>query len=606
MLRNPFAVGLLCFLSAGWPAPQPASAQTSVQDPPRYSQPSVFSYDELLVLGGDSPLTPELSAKLDQLLATPFLSNEAYYDGSLPHRPGLPGLGPGLRTVVWNIERGFRLDSIKSAFGDPEGFFAHAAALDPDLDAHEFHADLAALRGADLIILNEADWGLRRSGYRAVARELADALQMNWAYGVEFVEVDPIALGVEEFESVEDEQDRRLLVEQAAVDPYRVQALHGTAVLSRYPILSARLRPFELQPYDWFESEKNNISPVEAGKREAAEIVLAETISREIRRGGRMYLMVDLAVPDIEEGVVTVVATHLEIRAEPKQRRAQLEEILADVKHIENPLILAGDMNTSGGNSEPTSLKRELFRRFGSASYWANTGIKYSTGAGLLYDLARGGFNFFKNNQDPTAEHIPLLAPNPEEGFFETLERFRFSDGTVFDFRGSAVRTARGYGGTLGNSNQRDDKGFAVTFEVSRTFGPLGKAKLDWIFVKPYIEDPEDDGQPYVFAPHFGRTLTALNEAHGEPLSDHRPITVDLPFRDVAEEELSRARRPVGNDSPLETVGDGAGAAVKAAGSGLEQAGSAIKGVFTGGDEKDGGEETGSSPEQLQARPAKR
>lgn len=176
---------------------------------------------------------------------------------------------------------------------------------------------------------------------------------------------------------------------------------------------------------------------------------------------------------------MTVIAAHLEIRAEPKERREQMEEILAAVKPLRHPVVIAGDMNTSGGNSEPTSLKRELFRRIGSQAFWANQGIKYATGFGLLYDLAHGGLNFFKNNQDPTAENIPLLAPNPEEKFFESLQDFRFDDGTVFDFRGVDARTVSGYGGTLGNSNERDDKGFRVTFEVARTFGPIGKAKLD-------------------------------------------------------------------------------------------------------------------------------
>ena len=48
-------------------------------------------------------------------------------------------------------------------------------------------------------MLNEVDMGMKRSEYRDVARELAAALHMNYAYGVEFVEVDPIfALGTEQ------------------------------------------------------------------------------------------------------------------------------------------------------------------------------------------------------------------------------------------------------------------------------------------------------------------------------------------------------------------------------------------------------------------------
>ena len=199
-----------------------------------------------------------------------------------------------MRVVAWNIERGFHLDAIISAFNAPEAFVEQAAALNPELDRPRLEEELEVLRTADVVVLNEADWGLKRSDYASVARELAEALDMNWTYGVEFVEVDPIALGTEKFEDVEDAEERKGLLDATAVEPYRVQALHGTAVLSRYPILQARLVPFALQPYDWFDSEKSRISPVEAGKRRAAEVVLAETISREIRRGGRMYLAVDL------------------------------------------------------------------------------------------------------------------------------------------------------------------------------------------------------------------------------------------------------------------------------------------------------------------------
>ncbi len=557
------------------------------QGSPGDSQPKLFTYDELQTLGRADKLAPDLQAKLDKLLTTPFVSNEAH--GAQAHRPQPPGLGPSLRVAAWNIERGFQLDSILLAFNDPKAFAQQAAALHPDLDRPRLEEELEALATADVIVLNEADWGLKRSDYHEVARELAEALNMNWTYGVEFVEVDPISLGTEQFKDVEDAQQRQGLVDATAVDPNRLQALHGTAVLSRYPILEARLVPFALQPYDWFDSEKSRISPVEVGKRRAAEVVLAETISREIRRGGRMYLAVDLDVPDLKEGVMTVVATHLEIRAEPKERREQMEEILAAVKPLRHPVVIAGDMNTSGGNSEPTSLKRELFRRLGSKTFWANEGIKYATGFGLLYDVAQGGLNFFKNSQDPTAENVPLLAPNPEEALFEMLEDFRFEDGTVFDFRGVDTRTVTGYGDTLGDSNERDEKGFRVTFEVERTFGPIGKAKLDWIFVKPYIEDPRAEGGPYVFAPHFGRTLAEVNKGLELRLSDHTPISVDLPFADVDARVLSALPRRESEHGahPLEAVGHGAEAVGKTVGSGLGKAGTAVKGIFTGGDDDD-------------------
>jgi len=50
------------------------------------------------------------------------------------------------------------------------------------------------LRKADVLVLNEVDWGVNRTLFRNVADELARALNMNYAYGVEFVEVDPSIL----------------------------------------------------------------------------------------------------------------------------------------------------------------------------------------------------------------------------------------------------------------------------------------------------------------------------------------------------------------------------------------------------------------------------
>jgi hypothetical protein len=62
-----------------------------------------------------------------------------------------------------------------------------------------------------VLVLNEADWGMKRTEYRNVTRELATALHMNYAYGVEFVEVDPVFdLETERIHLSNAEQDRRL------------------------------------------------------------------------------------------------------------------------------------------------------------------------------------------------------------------------------------------------------------------------------------------------------------------------------------------------------------------------------------------------------------
>lgn len=512
-------------------SPQPGQAP-DVAEPGRYTRssgPQTLTFPELAELT-DDPVSKPLAAKLDALLHTPFVSNEAYYRGARPHKPNAEKLGPSLRAIAWNIERGLELDSIKLMFTSPTGFDQQVRRGRQEVDRALLEQELAVLRTADVLVLNEADWGLKRTAYRNVTRELAEALDMNWAYGVEFIEIDPINLGTEKFDLIADTGERRKWVNQIQVDRGQLRSLHGTAVLTRYPILEARLEPFEFQGYDWYREEKSRVSKLEKGKRKLAELAFQETIGREIRRGGRTTLYVTIEVPDLPEGKVTIAAAHLESRTKPKNRRRQMEELLHASRGIDHPLILAGDLNTTLSDQQPTSIKREVYRRIGSKEFWANNGIKYATGVGLMYDVLKGGINFFKNQHDPTAKHVPIVAPNPESKLFDVLENFRFQNGTVFDFRGDARRTINRTAGTLANSNQRGGKGFASTFEVERTLGPIGQYKLDWIFVRSYLESPRSSGGPYRFAPHFARTMEQMNYALPDRLSDHHPVSVDLPL----------------------------------------------------------------------------
>jgi hypothetical protein len=126
------------------------------------------------------------------------------------------------------------------------------------------------------------------------------------------------------------------------------------------------------------------------------------------------------------------------------------------------------------------------------------------------------------------------VGTNPEAELFGLLEDARFQDGFAFDFRGTKERTINASEGTLANSNQRDTKGFATTYEFERALGVVGKMKLDWILVKAYATNPRGDTEPYQFAPHFARTLGSVNYALPTRLSDHDPISTDLPFEEPA------------------------------------------------------------------------
>jgi len=385
---------------------------------------------------------------------------------------------------------------------------------------------LEILKPTDLFILNEVDYGVTRTDYRNVARELAQALKMNYAYAVEFLEIDPLNLGLEKV-TVEDKAEQEDIQKSFAPDKGRYLGLHGSAVLSRYPIRKATIRSLPVC-YDWFLGEKKEISKLESSKRTGANLAFMERISREVRRGGRTTLIVELVVPESPTGAVTVVAPHLETKCKPECRRKQMAEILGWIRAETNPVILAGDFNTSGSDSSPTSVSKVVTNRLKDPDKWATSAIKWSTGAPTFLLMP---MNMMRNKNDPTGFDVPFVSRKKEAKLFGDLNDFHFEDGNTFDFRGEAARSAESRGGTLSDSNQRATKGFRYTFALARTYGGLvGEYKLDWIFVKGYATDSSKPGGSYKFAPHFARTLQEVNNAPDHSLSDHFPITVDIPL----------------------------------------------------------------------------
>ncbi|MCP4805777.1 MAG: hypothetical protein GY913_35590 [Proteobacteria bacterium] len=136
----------------------------------------------------------------------------------------------GLVVMTWNIERGYRLDEQLAAFGE-------------------------TIPVPDILLLSESDRGCERTGQANVTQELADALQMNWAYAVEFVELGP-----------------------------SVTCEHGNAVLSRYPL--ANVEQFRHSAnHSWYED------------------------GGEPRLGGRIAIAADVVV---EDRFVHVVSVHFE------------------------------------------------------------------------------------------------------------------------------------------------------------------------------------------------------------------------------------------------------------------------------------------------------
>jgi len=177
-----------------------------------------------------------------------------------------------LRIMTWNIERGQAYEAVLSIL-------------------HGLHPDV--------VLLQEVDDGCRRTGYRNVARDLAEALEMNWVAAGEFEE----------------------LGEGRRAGP----ALTGQAVLSRFPIEDASLLRFKAQSrWRW------SLNPVQP------------------RRGGRIALRVQTA------GIL-LYDTHIESGGDRRLQQRQMAEIIADQARTsaDTPIVVAGDFNHEIARASP-------------------------------------------------------------------------------------------------------------------------------------------------------------------------------------------------------------------------------------------------------------
>ncbi len=465
-------------------------------EPDRYScaDTAPFTSDELAALAKD-PLVPALEAKLNQVLAQPEICND----------PGIRAASGGhpLRIVEWNINHGLNESEIEAALHGPAAFHAKVQTTVKGAARVRLDDELQVLGQADVIVLEEVDYGVARTGYRNIARDLARALGMNYAYGIEFVELTRIYLGLERIDNV---------------DANRNRATEGTVVLSRYPIASAEVVRLPMK-YDWYHSEAKAVSDLEKARRWSADRVFDERIRPQVRRGGRMALIANLRVAESPTGLLTVVCPHLEDYTTPHGRADQMNFLLRHIQDIQNPVVLAGDLNSTGQDAEPVTVRREILKRAKSVYFWASqaffaltpvTGLRF-----ILFPV-----NYGKNFHDPTRANIPVALPNPERAQFAALEDFRFSDGGAFDVKGDPRSSYGGQSGLLADSNQRAWKGFVPTYSLERNYhGLVGEFKIDWLIVKPAHE---------TFTPFNGRTLAEVNQAPGDRISDHAPIVVSL------------------------------------------------------------------------------
>lgn len=496
---------------------------------PRFQGTEFLNFGELKGLATNPKPSGAVERKLARFFSRPIISNEAWYGGKRPTRAQNSAMGEFVRVATWNIEKSIHAHEVARALKSLEAF---EALIDPHVappgsrKRAELLRERERLVTADVILLQEMDIGIGRSGYHDAARDIAQALGMNYVYAPQQLEIDPVLLGLE---SIPDGRGGKVTHQP---DPTRYKGVFGIAVLSRYPIKSAKCFQLQAQPYDWYEGEKADTGLVEDSRRFAAEILFENKVVREMKVGGRIFFRVDLAVPGLPGDTLTVIHNHLEIKARPKDREAQLLEILSHIKDIPHTVVMAGDHNTSKADISPTSAKRVLARTSTSSQTWLSVGMNVLMAVPVVANTGRILVNNVKNLHNPLAAHIPILLPNKSRKLFDRIEDFRFADGGSFDFRGDRDRSINRSSAKLANSNEKAIFGRTPTFSVKRPIGPIGRGRLDWIFVKAPPSALQAGKKSYRLSPHFGEALSTFGKALNPVLSDHIPCVVDIPLQE--------------------------------------------------------------------------
>lgn len=456
---------------------------------PEPGQISDFTFNELEELSRTPTPEADLKAKLDNHLSMVYVieRNNSY---SLDK--------PYLRIAHWNIKRGFNIGEIKEILLNQNAYEnTHIANIKPRYRKN-FKKELNTFATTDILCLNEVDIGMPRTQYKNIVSELGDALNWDYAYASEFVEVGP-------------------LFQKKEVDKTLYKGLHGNAIISRFPIISTQVIRLP-DEYDWYRESIKNQPPLERLRHFGAMAIFSEQIEyKEVRHGGRNALVADIKLPDGQ--IITVVSAHLEDRAYADKRLKQFKYLLESLKDKKTPVILSGDLNTSTTETIPTSLKKEVTKRARDPHFVLRAvATPFIPGLPIASALASVPISKLFQYKDPFFPSIPIVFPNHERRFYASLKKFKFDDGNTFDLSGDKEKSSNGKGGLLANSNQRHWKGFKSTFKLEEP-RLIAYFKLDWFFVKPIGEH---------FTPSNGKTLKTLNNSFKGNISDHNPITVDI------------------------------------------------------------------------------
>jgi endonuclease/exonuclease/phosphatase family metal-dependent hydrolase len=282
-----------------------------------------------------APDWPRLKARLDAVLGT-------VRRHPAPEPPAPPADPARVRAVQWNVEHGNAYPAIEAALhGHPE------------------------LAGADLLLLEETDLGMARSGNRDVGAELGCALGLHVAFAPLFLETT----------RGRDDDRRR------AGGRENEEGLFGLSILSRWPIGETRLVALPSPERIQFERQRMF----------GRHVALLATIERP----GAPFV---------------AAATHLEVHRSRAHRTAQARLVADALAGETRPVVLAGDFNshTFDRGTWSAPLAGALTLWLTPADTLQRRLLQPDRGAAhepLFDELARAGFAWERcNDREPTLQ----------------------------------------------------------------------------------------------------------------------------------------------------------------------------------------------------------
>jgi endonuclease/exonuclease/phosphatase family metal-dependent hydrolase len=470
-----------------------------------------LDYEDLKVLSNHDKFGTELAEKFSKTMNSIYCGYESSSKADLKIDQNTKR--KYFRVSQWNIERGFHVEDIDMIFNSPDKYLSKYPQKNSNLKT-QTQVEMRTLADTDIFILNEVDIGMQRTNYKNIAKEMARIIKGDYAFAPEFLELAPSYLN------------------DPNLDKTKIKALHGNAVISKFPIKNVKFIRLPLC-YDWFSEENKKPTALEQVRRASSKIVINEDVLTEVRQGSRIALVTEIELPNHDH--VSVVSVHMENRTLPACRVKQMDVILNEIKDLKTPVILGGDFNNFEKSAEPTSATKVIKRTVSNPENFARAALNYLNPYALITNIGSFTVGNFRKYKDPTVTNIPVLLPNKSRKLFDRIEDFKFEDGNQFDMQGDKTLSYNGIKGYLSNSNQRSGKGFVDTFKFNKSYG-VALYKIDWLFVKP-LKKPgvtEDDFEDLKvneknYQPAFGQTLKELNYSKlTESISDHSPVTCKI------------------------------------------------------------------------------